>query len=203
MSVVVNDILKVVATTVWTDGNIMQNVFNALIDGGGGPFDDGDIVDDAVAWMDNIYLNITSDCSDELNGSQVQVYKYDSVDDDWDEVGTGAFTWDPSAAPDQLPRGVAGLVYARTTNPDVQGKKYIGGFTEAAVTDGLFTANSLTNLLAIAADWVLDFTGGTSSAEWNPGVWSPTDLILYLMSEVVGAVAIPAYQRRRKRGVGA
>jgi hypothetical protein len=203
MSVTVNDILKIVVTCVWTDGNIMQNVFNALIDGGGGPFDDEDIVDDCVDYADNLYANFTTDVSALLDGSQVQVYKYDSGDDDWDEVGTGIFTWNPTAAPDQLPRGVAGLVQARTSNPDVQGKKYIGGFTEAAVTDGLFTSNSMTNMIAFAADWVTDFIGSASSAEFNPGVWSPTDLILYLMSESYGANLIPAYQRRRKRGVGA
>jgi len=203
MSVIVNDILKVVATMVWTDGNIMQNVFNALIDGGTGPFDDDDIVADAVSWMDNIYQNITANISDEVDGSQVQVYKYDAGDDDWDEVGTGAFTWNPAAAPDQLPRGVAAMIYARTSNADVQGKKYFGGFTEDAVTNGLYSAAQVTQLLACAADWVIDFVGSDSVADWNPGVWSPTDLALYLMSGSVGANVIPAYQRRRKRGVGA
>lgn len=203
MTVSVNDILKVVVTCVWTDGNIMQNVFNALIDGGGGPFDDDDIVADAVTWADDMYGNLTTDVSVLLDGSQVQVYKYDSVGDDWDEVGTGIFTWNPSAAPDQLPRGVAGLLQSRTSNPDVQGKKYVGGLTEAAVTDGLFTATEMTNLIAFATDWVTDFVGSDSVADWNPGVWSPTNLILYLMTDNFGANIIPAYQRRRKRGVGA
>lgn len=203
MTVSVSDILKVVVTSAWLDGNIIQNVFNALIDGGGGPFDDDDIVDDAVAWADAMYAEVTLDTSDELNGTQVQVYKYDSVGDDWDEVGTGVFTWNPSANPDQLPRGVAALLQARTSNPDVQGKKYIGGLTEAAVTDGLFTSTMMSNFIDFATLWVTDFTGAVSSAEWNPGVWSPTDLVLYLMTDNFGANLIPAYQRRRKRGVGA
>ena len=203
MSVIVNDILKVVATYVWTDGNIMQNVFNALIDGGGGPFDDDDIVADAVTWMDDIYANLTANVSNICDGTQVQVYKRDVPGDDWDEVGTGIWTWNPSAAPEQLPRGVAGLCFARTSNPDVQGKKYFGGFTEAAVDSGLFSAAQMTQLISTATDWITDFVGSDSSADWNPGVWSPTDKVLYLMSTEFGANLIPAYQRRRKRGVGA
>lgn len=203
MSVVVGDILKIVATMVWLDGNIMQNVFNALIDGGGGPFDDDDIVADAVSWMQDIFGNITANVSTQVDGTQCQVYKYDAVGGDWDEVGTGIFVWNPSAAVDQLPRGVAALILARTTNPDVQGKKYLGGITEASVTDGLWYGPQMTQNLLAAADWVTDFVGSDSLADWNPGVWSPTDTILYLMSGTYSANIIPAYQRRRKRGVGA
>ena len=123
MSVEVGDILKIVATLLWTDGNIVQNVFAALVDGGTGPFDDQDIVDDCLDWIENMYNGNHTGLSDELDGSQVQVYKYDSVDEDFDEVGTNAWTYNPDGTADQLPRGVAMLLTAGTVNPDVQGKK--------------------------------------------------------------------------------
>jgi len=202
MSISVGDILRVVATIAWNDGNIMQNVFNAEIVGSGGPFDDDDITDDAVAWVINMFTNSAGNLSDEANSSQVQVYKYDSVGDDWDEVGTGTWTQSFTQGLDQLPRGAAALITARTEDPDVLGKKYIGGYCENGLTDGLFTSVVLVELLAFAADWILEFTGGTSGADWDPGIWSPTNKLLYDFVDNVAASAIPAYQRRRKRGVG-
>lgn len=203
MSVIIGDILKVVATMVWTDANIMQNVFNAIITGTGGPYDDDDIVEDALSWLVNMYNGNLTGLSDECQGAQVQVYKYDSGDDDFDEVGNTGWTFAPVGGDHQLPRGVAALTLARTANPDVQGKKYIGGLTEASVTDGLYTAAWLTFFLQFAADWITDFVGSDSGADWNPGVWSPTDSAFYEMGTSIQAAAIPAYQRRRKRGVGA
>ncbi|MCK5319753.1 MAG: hypothetical protein KAJ55_17710 [Anaerolineales bacterium] len=203
MTIPVGTILKVVASLLYpADAGINQNVFNALIDGAGGPFADSDIVDDAVAWGQNMYLNLDGLASELIQGSQVQVYKWDTVGLDWDEVGAAVMGWTPTNTSDYLPRGVAALVMARTTNPDVLGKKYIPGLCETGSANGLWNSPVVTALLALAADWVTGFTGGTSGASWNPGVWSPTHETLYDMSEVIIANVIPAYQRRRKRGVG-
>jgi len=203
MTVATGDILRVTATLVWTDGNINQNVFNAVVSGGGGPWADADIVADALAWVNNMFANFTTLLSDEIDGSQIQVYKWDSVGLDWDEVGSNAWTYNPNSVGEQLPRGVAALVTAQTTNPDVQGKKYLGGTTEGNVLDGLYNSTMLVAMLAFAADWITGFTGGTSGASWQPGVWSPTDQVLYNLVTSFTANAIAAYQRRRKRGIGA
>lgn len=202
MSVLPGDILRVVCSLLWTDGNVNQNVFNALLSGAGSPWSDADIADDAEAWLDDMYLNITTACSDELDGNEVIVYKYDPVGDDWDEVSSQAFTWNPSAAADQLPRGTAPLVRLWTEDPDVQGKKYIPGITEDSLDDGLYSAALLVNLLAFAADWYTPFAGATSGATWNPGVWSVAQTDFKTGVDHIAASAIPAYQRRRKRNVG-
>lgn len=202
MSVSVGDILKIVATMVWVDAEVMQNVFAAEITGTGGPYDDSDIVDDAAAWLENMYANMLTQVTNELDGTQVQVYKYDSVDQDFDEVGHDVWSFNPSQVAEYLPKGVAGLINAATTNPDVQGKKYIGGFAETATADGRFEVGPVNALLAFGADWVLGFTGGVSGATWTPGVWSPTDLALYVMDGLISVSTIPAYQRRRKDNVG-
>lgn len=202
MSLSPGDIVRVVASCLWTDGNINQNVFNALLSGAGSPWSDADIADDAEAWLDNMYANLTTHVSDELDGNEVIVYKYDVVGDDWDEVASQAFTWDPSSASDQLPRGAGPLVLLWTEDPDVQGKKYIPGTTEAGLVDGLFSAGVLISLLAFGADWYTPFTGGTSGATWNPGVWSVAQTAFKTGVDHLAANAIPAYQRRRKRNVG-
>jgi hypothetical protein len=202
MSIQVGDVLKVVAILSWLDGDIAQNVFNAVITGTGGPYDDGDIVADALTWVGTMYANLTSNMSDEIDGSEVRVYTYDNVDDDWDEIGSSAWTFNPSEATDQLPRGVAGLVNARTTDPDVNGKKYLPGICEGGCTDGQFGAGQLSAHANFADDWMSSFTGGTSGASWVPGIWSPTRTNFYACSGTAIIPSIPAYQRRRKRGVG-
>lgn len=202
MTIAVGDILRVVAVLSWLDGDLLQNVFNVKVDGGGGPFDDADVVDDMTDWLDDMYANYVARMSDEINGSECRVYKWDTGDLDWDEVGIDAFAFNPTVPDDQLPRGAALLINAKTINPDVSGKKYIGALTEAAVTDGLFTAGEIIAAAAFAVDWFTDFTGAASSADFDPGVWSPTREAFFTMGDVAIIPAIPAYQRRRKNGVG-
>jgi hypothetical protein len=202
MTISDGDILRIVASFLWTDGNVNQNVFNVEVSGGGGPYPDTDVVDDAEDWLDDMYLNIVNNMSDEIDGNEVIVYKWDTIGQDWDEVGSQSWTYDPAGTDDQLPRGVAALVRLWTTDPDVQGKKYIPGFTENAVADGLFGAGIITNLLAFAADWYLPFVGAGSGATFTPGVWSVVGLLFKAAVDHIATSTIPAYQRRRKRNVG-
>jgi len=202
MAVVDTDVLRVVASMIWTDGNINQNVFNCLVSGGVGPYDDQDVADDMEDWLDNMYLNITPNSSNQLDGNEVIIYKYDTVGEDWDEVSSQAFTWNPSSAAEQLPRGVAGLVRLWTTNPDVQGKKYLPGRTEDNIDDGLFGGADLVTFLAFAADWYTPFVGAASGATFTPGIWSVIDTLFYAAVDHIAANAIASYQRRRKRNVG-
>ena len=202
MSVADNDILRIVASFLWTDGEINQNVFNCLISGGGGPYDDQDVADDAEDWLDNMYANFNTSMSDEIDGNETLVYKYDTVGEDWDEVTSNALTFNPVAAVDQLPRGVALLARLWTTDPDVQGRKFIPGLVETNVTDGLFTGAIITSALAFAADWYLPFVGAATGANFTPGIWSVVQKALLLGVDHIAVSSIPAYQRRRKNNVG-
>ena len=202
MSVQVGDILKMVAILNWVDGDIMQNVFNAVIGGTGGPYDDEDIVDDALAWIDALYTGTEGRFTTDVSGSEVRVYIYDSVDDDWDEVGSGAWTFVGTDPGDVLPRGVALLVNAKTIDPDVSGKKYLGGATESGQTDGLWTSTALGGYATWAAEWVDPFVGSVSTADWITGVWSVKNTVFKPFTGTVIIPTIPAYQRRRKQGVG-
>lgn len=202
MSIQTGDILRVVATLLWLDGDIAQNVFNSVVTGAGGPWLEANILADALDWVETMYLNMVGSMSDESDGSQVQVYIYDSVDDDWDEVGTTAWTFNPTGAGDQMPRGVAGLINCKTSDPDVSGKKYLPALLEQNADDGLWSSGLITNLGNFADDWLTAFVGASSSADWAPGIWSPTHTNFYLASGTSIIPTIPAYQRRRKQGVG-
>ena len=202
MTVSTGDILRIVATLLWTDGNVMQNVFNAVITGGTGPWDNEDVIGDALTWIEDVYANLVNHVSDEVDGSQIQGYKWDTVGLDWDEVASENWVFNPANLTDQIPRGAAALLNLKTTDPDVSGKKYFGGISEDRITDGLYTATFMTGLIAAGVDWATDFVGSVTGAAWDPGVWSPTHEAFYSAGTVIIIPFIPAYQRRRKRGIG-
>lgn len=202
MSVADNSILRVVASMLWTDGNVNQNVFNALISGAGAPWDDSDVVDDCEDWLDNMYANFTPHTSDHLDGNEILVYKRDLVGADWDEVGSQAFTWNPGSGDEQLPRGTGPLIRLWTVDPDVQGKKYLMGTPETYLTNGLYAAAIVTDALAFAADWLAPFVGAATGGTITPGVWSVAQLVFKAAVDHFATSTIPAYQRRRKRTVG-
>lgn len=202
MSITDGEILRIVASMVYGDGNINQNVFNAVTTGGSAPWDESDIIDDAADWLDAMYANIANQVVTNLAGNEIIVYKYDSIDDDWDEVGSQAWVFDFTGAGDELPRPVAALVRLWTTDPDVQGKKYLPAHTEAVLENGLWTAGAVTNQLLFAADWYAAFVGAASGATFTPGIWSVAQTVFKLAVDHFAATTIPAYQRRRKRNIG-
>lgn len=202
MSVAENSILRVVASMLWTDGNVNQNVFNCKVSGATPPYDDSDVADDLEDWLDTMYANLTANISNEIDGNSVTVYKWDTGGQDWDEVQSQSWTWNPSSVGEQLPRGVAGLINLWTEDPDVQGKKFIPGTTEANIVDGLFTGGMITAMLGFAEDWLAPFVGATTGATFSPGIWSVVGLLLELAIDHYSTSTIPAYQRRRKRNVG-
>jgi len=202
MTVADGTILRVVASMLWTDGEVNQNVFNCKITGAGAPWADSDVIDDCEDWLDDMYANLTGHCIDKIDGNEVIVYKYDTVGQDWDEVGSQSWTWNPSSASDDMPRGVAALVRLWSTDPDVQGRKFIPGLTEGWTVDGLIGAAVITDLLAFAADWYLPFVGAASGGTLTPGIWSVVGTVFRAAVDHIAASAIPAYQRRRKMNVG-
>lgn len=202
MAITDGTVLKIVCSMVWDDGEVNQNVFNAVITGGGGPWDAEDVVDDALDWVETMYATLVGQLSENLTGSHITVYEWDPVDDDWDEVGTSAWTFEPTQVVDYMPRGVAALINAKTVDPDVSGKKYIPGTIEGKALDGLWEAAFITALGLFAAEWGAPFAGAITSATWGPVIWSVVGEVAKLMSEEYIIPTIPAYQRRRKNNVG-
>ena len=202
MSVAENTILRVVQQLTWDDGNIMQNVFNCKISGGSPPYDDQDVADDAADWMDDVYDGQAAAMADNIATGEATVYKYDPVGNDWDEVAGDVPTFTPISGGQYLPTGVAGMVRANSIDPDVQGRKFFGGFTEDVSEDGGWTTSMLVILLAAALDWITPFTGAASGATFTPGVWSVVNTAFYEFVEHTIINAIANYQRRRRPGVG-
>jgi len=202
MSITEGTIIRIVASMILPDSVIAQNVFYAVLTGGSGPWDEADIVLDAIDYMDLIYTVWATFGSDQANVDQIQVYEYDSIDDDWDEVGSGVLNKTGGVAADMLPHGVAAFTQARSSDPDVSAKKYWAAATETAQADGAWTGATVTGLAILADAWVDGDVGSASGANIIAGVWSPTETNFFYFNQNITVNATPAYQRRRKPGVG-
>jgi hypothetical protein len=202
MSIPTGAILRVVLSWIMPDSVIAQNIFFALFDNDGGSNDDADVVDDLTDWMEDIFSSMITSISDQVDMSIIKVYIYDSVDQDWDEVGTGVPVFTATGSTDMSPHGVAGIIHAFTVNPDVTGTKFIAGIADASIVDSDISGAVIANLLLAGADWMVDFTGAASGSNFNPGVWSPTKVQFFEFQDKLVVNSQVAYQRRRKPGVG-
>lgn len=202
MAVPTDAILRVVISLLAPESVIMQNVFYTLFKNTGGSDDEADVIDDLVDWAEDIYTNLNVYMDADVELSLLQVYLRDVVGGDWDEVGIGSLTDAFAGSVDMLPHGAAAVVHAKTTNPDRQGSKFFGGFSETAQNNSNLVGPLVTALIAAGADWVTDFVGAASGSTFDPGVWSPTDEVFYSFSGTIDISNYMGYQRRRKPGVG-
>lgn len=202
MAIPTGAILKAVASIVLPDLVIAQNVFNVLFENDGTGNDDVDVVSDIADWIDDIFTEVDGQIDSEANPSDVKVYIWDSIDTDWDEIGSESLTYVPGRVDQMLPHGVAALIYARTEDPDVMGLKYLPGFTEIAQDASSWAAGPLAEMLLAADQWTTDHVGAATGSTFTPGVWSTAQEDFKTMSGVYGVKGNAAYQRRRKPGVG-
>lgn len=202
MSLIEGDILRVVASLLFPDDVIMQNVFHIVLTTINGTGSESEVGDDMVAYIEDIYAEIEGNISDEIDADELKIYVYDPIDDDFDEVISEPFTDSYAGSPDFLPHGVAGLILIRTLDPDVSGKKYFGGFGEGSQLSGEWGAGTIVNLGAAGIALASQYTDPTSGNVYTPGVWSVKETNFFPANNTIVVNATPAYQRRRKPGVG-
>lgn len=196
------DIIRVVASLVFPDDVIMQNVFHLVLTTIVGDGDEDTVSEDLADYVERVYSEMDSEISEDISSSDVKLYVYDDIDDDFDQIGTEVWALPTLAGTDFIPHGVACVINLFTTDPDVQGRKFFGGWKDARVVDGAWVGVSTTAQLLIGADIVASFNGGPSANVYTPGVWSPTRTNFYAFNGVFVLNTTPGYQRRRKPGVG-
>lgn len=159
---------------------------------------DEDLMDDLTDRIENdMYAELTTSLANNFVISNLEFKNLtDNTLIDVIPWGGAAF----SSAGELLPLGVAGLVTANTATPKVRGRKFIAGLTEGSCNDSLWDSALVTVLTDFAAAYVSGFIGAVSSSPWAPGVKSSTGPFRPFTEAIVSN--IPAYQRRRKQGVG-
>lgn len=202
MAVTEGTILRVVASLLFADDVVMQNVFHLVLTQIVGDNDAEDVVADMVEYIEGVYANMNSGIDSSVQATDVKVYEYDSGDDDFDEVGTDVWTDGFAGSGETLPHGVAGVINLYTLDPDTQGRKFFGGLIIDYISEGGWDSSSLTMFGNTGADIVAQFTSGSTSNVYTPGVWSPTHTVFRAFSGSYSVPGAPGYQRRRKPGVG-
>lgn len=158
---------------------------------------DEDVIADLAEYMENaLYIELESTLA---NDYVISNYEFKNLTDNtlMDVVpATIAFT----NVGEILPLGVAGLVTANTATPKVRGRKFIPGLTEGSCADSLWGSPTVTVFNSFAAAYIAPFLGAVSGTAYAPGVTSSIGTFRPFTEALVSN--IPAYQRRRKQGVG-
>lgn len=202
MSVTEGTVLRLVASMVFPDDVIMMNVFHFVLTTIVGDGDPATVGADAIEYIEALYADVGNEISDGIDANELAIYEYDPVDEDFDEVITVNWADTFIDTADPLPHGVALVQNFKTTDPDVDGRKYWGGYTEGDQVAGSWVALALTHAIATAVKITDQFTATVSANVYTPGVWSPTTLNFFAYTGTVFTNAIVGYQRRRKPGVG-
>jgi len=96
---------------------------------------------------------------------------------------------------------VSGYISANTATPGVRGCKYVPGMASASIDDGTFVAGSAAQLVLLLLDY-METVNVSAGNNFFPVVRS-TKLAGFPRLVTAGAInLLPAYQRRRKQGVG-
>jgi hypothetical protein len=191
------DLLRVTAIMQSDYAGAVVNVYHMIVTGIVAQTQQ-QILDDITEYVEAIYLNLNASISGAIKYDSIEVFNVSTDEPEpvqsWPTLTQGA------DAGDLLPDAVCGLVIGRTAKSRRLGKKYFGGATEGSQTGGLWTASYLLNLALAGADWITPATF-TNGVDVLPIIRNYLTGLYWPFTEVV-ARGLPAYQRRRKRGVG-
>lgn len=193
----VNDILRVTAVLRTSDQVTINNVYHTrILTMGNG--DDSVVADDVAAWLDFAYTEVIGLLPTGV--SFIEVTTFNVTKDSplptasWPTLTAG------TGGGDITPEGVAALIIFRTAVAHVIGRKFIGTLAEADTTNALLTAGALTDLAQFAAALLPSFNNPIEANTYRMGILGKTGALHAITSAIVAA--LPAYQRRRRRGRG-
>lgn len=197
MTIGINDVVSIRAKQLLGTEQCMNTFY--VRNTGGNTVNDSTFIAAAQSWVHSIWNPNTGALTTDWASDTIQMYNMTA------DVPVGEVLWSValsgSNATHSLPYQVSGLVTFPTNTKRSLGKKYMGGFTEAA-TDGGSVANAslIATLIAMGASIIAGFTAGTTS--FTVGNYN---IPLAAFSPYVSAIAevLLATQRRRKPGVGA
>lgn len=192
-----NNHYRVTARLMWSGLVTIENVYDLKV-AVAGTDDDDDVLAAAADWLDAAYQYINIHVHNTVAYLDVKGFNV-SADHPiaaaaWPSLTTGASTADPIAT------GVSALVLFYTAKSRVLGRKFIGGLTENEWSGALMVAGFLTDLI----NYAITIMGGpatlTGGTVLDYGIYSKSGIFYKPPRFVVSA--IPAYQRRRRQGVG-
>jgi len=189
------------------DQTIAQNVYAWMLSDPTGLIDvDQDIGDCIQTALTTMYGYLLAYLDAAVTIRDVAVEAIAWATDHWEIVrwlGAWVLDDDGTGATQMMPHGVAALVGAGTNSPFTRARKYIPGIAEGAIDGGTLSSAFFAALANYGAEWVSNQLIETGAqlipkvlSTGGPNIGTAKELTTY------AATDIPAYQRRRKPGVG-
>lgn len=192
-----NDVIRIGAVLIYDSTEDIVNVYHVKLTQGG-PVNWATMDGLIQSYMDSLVATIDTEWSTLITAGELQVSNvtqstvFGAID--WDTFAQGGAAGEPTAA------GVACFGFARTRVPRVQIRKYYGVFPQSSMVDGVWDAGVIA-----AVDDCLGFhiqEQSMGGGVYLQGVAYNRTLLTDEPGITVAVRAEPAYQRRRKRGVG-
>jgi hypothetical protein len=197
----VGDIIRLVVEYSIPGASTVLNVFHWLIVDGGP--DSPDIIDDFEDWVTNVWGPDWTDLAASV--ASIIGLALDIVDTEGhvlENIGAETLAIAGGVGGEIGVAAASAFMKADTALPKTRGTKYIPGLGEGNLTDGILTVETLGDVALLFLDYISLYIGAVSGARYSPGVVSRT-LTEFIEFEGGGYFTdVPAYQRRRKPGVG-
>lgn len=184
------------------DGTIATNNQYLLSSGTIGIADYTELKDEVRGWYNRMYDDISANSSSAADPREVEVYSVDNLTGEEISIGIAALTQNFLGIGDMCPHGVAGLITAKVDAGRGTSKMFFPAIDGDDLTgSGTLSASYVTALAAAATEWL---TGplDVQAITLTPITWNPTTKTHKVVGTVAIASDVPAYQRRRKPGVG-
>lgn len=192
------DVVRCFARTLFNDNDVQGNVYHWQVDGAATGGSDADFMDGAADWLEDVHAAHQSVGANNITFEDLTFYNI-TQDRPMGVIAWPTFTAGSSTG-EVLPQGIALLVVMYTAVKRVIGKKYYGGLPQGALNDEVWESVTVSGFETAAANLLTPFTaGGTDSV--IHGIYRRT-LGAFVGLQSVVVRRIPAYQRRRKPGVG-
>lgn len=197
MSVVDDDILRVVAKFTLSGTEDVQNVYHVRANVTGSPTDQ-EVLDEIADDLNDAYSNFFANLTDELTFDEIEVWNLTAQQYlgvvDWPTMTAG------TASDALMPPQTALLCLFGTNTPKSQGRKFLPPMTENANdSDGTPSASILANV----AFYVAELIDGITGTGWTGDYGNWNELAERFAPWVLATVRdIFATQRRRYIGSG-
>ncbi len=200
MAIVGGTSLKVAQEINMPDAVTAMNIFYFETDFAA-PQTEQTLLDWLEPWVEALFTSVDGEMSDLVELGEFTLYAYSVLYDRWDNKGTAAPTVVGTEVGSMLPHGVCGMVRAYSTNPRSIARKYLAGFGDAQQSNGVWGAPTLAALAAFGVLWATSITVSAGNF-MHPGVFDNTLKIVHRFTGTEVVLSEPAYQRRRRPGVG-
>lgn len=200
MTVVTGDILKTVLNYSYPGAGTALNIFYWVYAGSTRP--DSEVTTAIKNWAIGGWGNNWEDiASQDATIDSVDIQKVDGTGLVLADLGNEIVNLVGAQVGSVTSAAVSAWLGASTATPQIRGSKFVPGIAEASVQDGLLNAGALTNLGLLLLEYLgnMDVGGGDVL---TPGIISKRALAFVPFSNTGQITDVPAYQRRRKPGVG-